>query len=152
MVSGVITNVSCYGASNGSIAVTNSLGSTVVIRNAANADVTANNGFYGPGVYTLIATASNGNSNGFCTATAYVTITEPILVTVSASSTNVSCNGLANGTITISGVSAGATTMIQKDGAGADLSAQTTFAPGTYLITATAPNGNANGNCTATRR
>ena len=116
----------------------------------SGADLSAQTTF-APGTYLITATAPNGNADGNLYGNKNrVTITEPILVTVSASSTNVSCNGLADGTITISGVSAGATTMIQLDGAGPDLSAQTTFAPGTYLITATAPNGNADGNCTAT--
>jgi hypothetical protein len=65
------------------------------------------------------------------------------LVTVSASSTNVSCNGLANGTITASG-SVGS--VITIDG----LAPAATYGPGLHTIVATAPNGNANGNCTAT--
>ena len=69
---------------------------------------------------------------------------------MSVSSTNVSCNGLANGTITISGLSLGATTIIQKDGVGSDLSGQSTFGPGTYVVTASAVNGNTNENCTET--
>ena len=103
-VSGIATNVSCFEASNGSIAVTNSLGSTVVITNSVNADVTANNGSYGPGVYTLTATASNGNSNGFCTATASVEITEPTAVTVSAPvNQTVTYGAPANYTVTAGG-------------------------------------------------
>jgi PKD repeat protein len=56
-----------------------------------------------PGTYTVVATAANGNDNGNCTATTTVTIGEPIEVTVSASATNVSCNGASDGTITASG-------------------------------------------------
>jgi hypothetical protein len=35
-VSGIPTNVSCQGEKNGSIAITNSIGSTVVVTNNAN--------------------------------------------------------------------------------------------------------------------
>jgi hypothetical protein len=45
---------------------------------------------YGPGTYTVVATAANGNADGDCTARTTVTIGEPIKVTVSASATNVS--------------------------------------------------------------
>jgi hypothetical protein len=150
-VSASATNVSCNGLTDGTITVSGlSAGATTIIQlDGAGADLSAQTTF-APGTYLITATAPNGNADGFCTTTASVTITEPIVVTVSASATNVSCNGAADGTITISGLSAGATTIIQLDGAGPDLSAQTTFAPGTYLITATAPNGNADGFCTAT--
>ncbi|MCC4214736.1 DUF7507 domain-containing protein, partial [Leeuwenhoekiella parthenopeia] len=95
--------------------------------------------------------ASNGNGNGICEATASVTITEPVAVTVAASSTNVSCNGAADGTITVSGLSAGASyTITLNGGDGTDLSGQSAFAPGTYTITASASNGNGNGICEAT--
>jgi hypothetical protein len=150
-VSASATNVSCNGLTDGTITISGlSAGTTTIIQlDGAGADLSAQTTF-APGTYLITASAPNGNADGFCTATASVTITEPIAVTVNASATNVSCNGLADGTITISGLSAGATTTIQLDGTGPDLSAQTTFAPGTYLITATAPNGNADGFCTAT--
>ena len=86
---------------------------TIIQKDGTGADLSAQTTF-GPGTYIITASAPNGNNNGNCTATATVTITEPIAVTVSATSTNVSCNGAADGTITISGVSAGATTIIQK--------------------------------------
>jgi len=102
-VSGIPTNVSCHGASDGSIAVTNSVGSTVVITDDLSADVTANNGAFGPGVYTITATLIGGVGSGVCTAPAVatVTITEPIAVTVSGLVTNVSCHGLGNGSISV---------------------------------------------------
>ncbi|WP_281321928.1 HYR domain-containing protein [Flavobacterium aestivum] len=145
------TNVSCHGLADGTISISGlSAGASTTIQlDGAGPDLSAQTTF-APGTYLITATAANGNADGFCTATTSVTITEPIEVTVSASKTNVSCHGLADGTISVSGVSAGASTTIQLDGAGPDLSAQTSFAAGTYLITATAPNGNADGFCTAT--
>ncbi|MES2239203.1 MAG: PKD-like domain-containing protein, partial [Bacteroidota bacterium] len=74
-VSGIATNATCFGEANGSIAVTNGEGSTVVITNAQN-QVVSNTGLVA-GTYTLTASAPNGNANGSCTATAQVTITQP---------------------------------------------------------------------------
>ena len=54
-VSGIATNVSCYGLSNGSITVSNSSGSTVVITNASNIAVPSTS--LPAGIYTLTATA-----------------------------------------------------------------------------------------------
>uniref|UniRef100_UPI0025BEB1DC DUF7507 domain-containing protein n=1 Tax=Leeuwenhoekiella sp. UBA6783 TaxID=1946747 RepID=UPI0025BEB1DC len=62
--------------------------------------------------------------------------------TVSAESTNVSCNGAADGTITVS-ASAGA--VITVNGNPYDASA--TYTPGVYTIRAEAANGNDNGVC-----
>ncbi len=79
-----------------------------------------------------------------------ITLTQPIQVTVSASSTDVTCTNEADGTISVTGLSAGATYIIQLNGTGPDLSGQTVFGPGTYLITASAPDGNNAGVCTET--
>ena len=150
-VSAAKTNVSCNGAANGTITVSGvSAGATTMIQlNGSGADLSGQATF-AAGTYVVTASAPNGNANGFCTATAPVTITEPVAVTVSAAATDVTCHGAANGIITISGLSAGATYIIQLNSTGTDLSGQATFGPGTYLITASAPNGNNNGVCTAT--
>jgi hypothetical protein len=92
-VSASATNVSCNGAADGTITASGSDGSVITINGLAPAAT------YGPGTYTVV-TAANGNADGDCTATTTVTIGEPIKVTVSASATNVSCNGAADGTIT----------------------------------------------------
>ncbi|RMA71606.1 immunoglobulin domain-containing protein, partial [Flavobacterium weaverense] len=134
------TNVSCNGAADGTITVSGvSAGATTTIKlNNTGADLSAQTKF-GPGTYTITAT------NGSCVTSKNVTITEPVIVTVTATATNVSCNGATDGTIIVSGVSAGATTTIKLNNAGADLSAQTKFAPGTYTITAT------NGSCVTSK-
>ena len=84
-----------------------------------------------PANYTGTATLTLTTSGGSCgTATAsktqlvdancqIITLTQPaVAVTVSAGKTNVSCAGAADGTITVSGVSAGATYIIQLNGTG----------------------------------
>ncbi|MDP3312706.1 MAG: hypothetical protein Q8S45_05070, partial [Lutibacter sp.] len=53
-----------------------------------------------------------------------------------STSTNVTCFGLGNGTITVSGLVQGETYIIQLNGVGSNLSGQSTFGPGTYVITA----------------
>ncbi|MFV8380050.1 gliding motility-associated C-terminal domain-containing protein, partial [Flavobacterium sp. LB3R33] len=74
-VSGIPTNVSCQGEKDGSIAITNSIGSTVVVTNNAN-EVVGSSGLPA-GTYTLTATSSIGNDGQTCSAISTVTITEP---------------------------------------------------------------------------
>ena len=77
------------------------------------------------------------DANG-CTDTEEVTITQPENVVLTVSHTNVSCNGLADGTITASAVPTSA--VITVDGVTYDPDA--TYGPGTYTVVATIPGGN----------
>ncbi|MEL1242462.1 SprB repeat-containing protein, partial [Flavobacterium sp. DGU99] len=145
-VSGIATNASCFGQADGSIAVTNSLGSTVVITNVNN-QVVSNTGLVA-GTYTLTATAPGGNEGQTCTATAQVTISQPqVAVSVSGIATNVSCFGEANGSIAVT-KSAGSTVVITN--ANNQVVSNTGLVAGTYTLTATAPGGNEGQTCTAT--
>ncbi|WP_035659021.1 SprB repeat-containing protein, partial [Flavobacterium seoulense] len=145
-VSGIATNASCFGQADGSIAVTNSLGSTVVITNAQN-QVVSNTGL-AAGTYTLTATAPGGNNGQNCTATAQVVISQPaIAVSVSGIATNASCFGQADGSIAVTS-SAGSTVVITN--AQNQVVSNTGLPAGTYTLTATAPGGNNGQNCTAT--
>ncbi|WP_068845941.1 gliding motility-associated C-terminal domain-containing protein [Flavobacterium chilense] len=74
-VSGVATNVSCSGGKDGSILVTNSPGSTVIIRNENN-EVVGNTNLPA-GTYTLTATSPVNTGNQTCSVTATVVITQP---------------------------------------------------------------------------
>ncbi|WP_264538263.1 gliding motility-associated C-terminal domain-containing protein [Flavobacterium sp. N1736] len=74
-VSGIASNVTCFGGNNGSILVTNSPGSTVVITNDKN-EVVGNSNLPA-GIYTLTALSAVNNGNQTCTATSIVTITQP---------------------------------------------------------------------------
>ncbi|MBF4518414.1 gliding motility-associated C-terminal domain-containing protein [Flavobacterium sp. ANB] len=73
-VSGIASNVTCFEGNDGSILVTNSPGSTVVITNENNTVVGNTN--LPAGTYTLTATSSI-NNDATCTATATVIITQP---------------------------------------------------------------------------
>ncbi|MDW8850998.1 gliding motility-associated C-terminal domain-containing protein [Flavobacterium sp. MMLR14_040] len=73
-VSGIASAVSCFGGDNGSILVTNTTGSTVVITNKENEIVGNSN--LPAGTYTLTASFPV-NENQTCSATATVIITQP---------------------------------------------------------------------------
>ena len=147
-VSGLATNVTCHGAANGFIAITHSIGSTLVIIDSNSIDVTANNGSLEPGDYTLTATASDGNGIGYCTSTASITIIEPIEVTVSGIATHITCYGSADGSIDIT-KSIGSTVVITNS-SNIDVTANNgTYGPDVYILTATAPNGNGTGYCSS---
>jgi hypothetical protein len=84
----------------------------------------------GAGTYTFTATDANG-----CTASTSITITEPTVVTISATSGAILCNGgTTNVTLTTGGGTGAITTSPSTTGLGA----------GTYTFTATDANG-----CTA---
>ncbi|KQB39789.1 gliding motility-associated C-terminal domain-containing protein [Flavobacterium aquidurense] len=74
-VTGVASNVTCLNGKDGSIMITNSPGSTVVIKNENN-EVVGNNNLPA-GTYTLIATSSVNTGNQTCSAIATVVITQP---------------------------------------------------------------------------
>ncbi|MGE6356908.1 gliding motility-associated C-terminal domain-containing protein, partial [Flavobacterium sp. NPDC079362] len=74
-VTGVVSNVTCFGGKDGLILVTNSPGSTVIIRNENNEVVSNSN--LPAGTYTLTATSSVNAGNETCSATATVVITQP---------------------------------------------------------------------------
>ncbi|WP_181161667.1 gliding motility-associated C-terminal domain-containing protein, partial [Flavobacterium sp. GSA192] len=145
-VSGIVSNVTCFGEANGSITVINSPGSTVVITNANNEIVSNTN--LAAGTYTLTATAPGGNQGQNCTATAQVTIGQPeIAVSVSGIATNATCFGEANGSIAVTN-SPGSTVVITN--ANNEIVSNTNLVAGTYTLTATAPGGNQGQNCSAT--
>ncbi len=92
------------------------------------------------GTYTITITDANG-----CTATASATVTEPPLLTVSATGTNATCNGVCDGSVS-SNASGGTApyTYNWDNGAGSNATANGLCA-NTYTVTVTDANG-----CTAT--
>jgi hypothetical protein len=135
------TNVSCHGQANATINASASAAAVITV-NSLPYLASAN---YAPGTYTVSASIANGNNSGFCTDSSVFTIIEPALVTLNASATNVTCNGAANGGITAS-AAGGATIKVN----GNAYNASALYAPGTYTVIASAPNGNNNGFCTDT--
>ena len=97
-VSASATNVSCNGAANGTITASSSAGSTITV----NGNPYVASATYGPGTYTVVASAPNGNNNGSCTATISVTISQPAVVpppTLSVANNCGSSNVTASGII-----------------------------------------------------
>ena len=133
-VSGIPTNVSCQGESDGSIAVTSSPGATVVITNQNN-EVVGNTNLPA-GTYTLTATSVVNGENETCTATATVVITEPnYRIKISGQIINVDTNTpIANVPVTL--IPQGTTTgPIQMRITGADGMYSFTGMPaGSYLV------------------
>jgi len=74
-VTGVVSNVTCFGGKDGLILVTNTPGSTVVIRNENN-EVVGNTNLPA-GTYTLTATSSVNSGSETCSATTTVVISQP---------------------------------------------------------------------------
>ena len=98
-------NVSCFGANNGTITITNPLGGYGTYGYSVNGGTT----WQGSGSFSGLAPATyNVRIRDAAHATceivlnAALVITQPAVLTASVASTNVTCNGANDGTITIS--------------------------------------------------
>ncbi|MFD2042627.1 T9SS type A sorting domain-containing protein, partial [Flavobacterium artemisiae] len=135
-------DVSCNGGSNGSatVAPTGGTGAYTYLwsNNAATATV---NGL-SAGTYSVIITDANS-----CTITQNFTIAQPAILAASeAGKTNVSCNGVANGTATVA-VTGGVTPYTYSwSPSGGTAATASGLAAGTYTVTVTDGNG-----CTITQ-
>ncbi len=127
------TNVTCFGEDDGTITASATGGATITVDGVAYDP----NATYGPGLYTVRAEAAGGNPGDICFDEEVITISEPDEVTLTASSTNVTCFGEDDGTITAS-ATGGAT--ITVDGVAYDPNA--TYGPGMYTVRAEAAGGN----------
>jgi len=130
------SNVSCSGGTDGSATASASGGTpgyTFLWSNGAN---TATTSALAAGTYTVTVTDNNG-----CTDTNTVAITEPtaIVATISSSS-NVSCNGLADGGATAT-ATGGTPAYTYSWSNGATLAVVSGLAAGTYSVTITDTNG-----------
>lgn len=93
------TNPSCNGDSTGTIDITNNGGTTPYTYLWSNTATTQNLDSLPVGPYNLTLTDGNG-----CTAALSVVLTEPSAISVSYSTTNVSCGGLNDGTASVAPV------------------------------------------------
>jgi len=92
------TGITCFGANNGTSTVTASGGTgayTYSWTPSGGTNSTATN--LSQGNYTASVTDANG-----CIATASVLVNEPLIISLTISSTSVTCNGLSNGTTSVS--------------------------------------------------
>jgi hypothetical protein len=131
------TNIACNGGSNGSAAVNVTGGTGPYTYSWSPSGGTGASAFgLGAGTYTVTVTDANG-----CVGTQSFTITQPPAFTISTSQTNISCNGGANGTasVTVSG-GTGPYTYSWAPSGGTGATA-TGLAAGNYLVTITDANG-----------
>gem|GEM_PF-678781 len=133
--SATATQITCNGAANGSATATASGGTGTKTFTWSNGQTGATANNLAPGTYTVTATDANG-----CTAQSSVTVTQPSALTASATATQISCNGLANGsaTATASGGTGSKTFSWSNGQSGATVN---NLAPGTFTVTATDANG-----------
>jgi gliding motility-associated-like protein len=133
------TNVTCNGLNNGTAIVTETGGTAPYTYLWSNGPTTANVSNLAPGTYSVIVSDANG-----CTAVDNVTITEPTLLVATTSSTNITCNGLNNGSASVIG-SGGTAPFTYSWSNGPTTANVSNLAPGTYSVTVTDANG-----CTVT--
>ncbi len=91
------TNVSCNGGTNGTATASASGGTAPYSYQWSNFGSGASQTGLAAGTYTVVVTDASG-----CTASGSYTVTEPTVIVVTETITNVSCNGGTNGSISIS--------------------------------------------------
>ena len=91
-----VKNVACWNETNGSVTITVSGGTAPITYLWSNGAVTKDLTNVGHGTYSVIIKDSKG-----CTATLSATVTQPTVLTVVPTSTNVSCKNGTNGSISL---------------------------------------------------
>lgn len=137
----VVTNVSCFGMTNGSATVTPTGGTAPYTYswNPGGQSTISSSGLPA-GVYTVTITDANG-----CTVNTFINITQPVLLTSTiTASSNVSCFSGSNGSATVA-VSGGTQFYTFLWSNGQTTSTATGFPAGTYSLLVTDANG-----CTST--
>jgi len=137
-VSGIPTYVSCYGSNGGAIDLTVTGGTPMYFYSWSNGMNTQDLTGLAAGTYSIIVTDGHG-----CQATASFTITEPPLLSASASAADAKCYGAATGSIA-SSVSGGTPSYTYLWSNGATSPDLTGVGAGTYSVTVTDSKG-----CTA---
>jgi subtilisin family serine protease len=135
VASGSSSNVSCFGASNGSASVSVSGGTSPYSYSWSNGGTGSSISGLTVGAYSVVVTDSKG-----CTANASATITQPPVLTSSASATNASCFGAANGSVTLS-VSGGTGAYSYSWSNGSTAQNLVAVVAGNYSVTVTDANG-----------
>ncbi|WP_165828934.1 T9SS type A sorting domain-containing protein [Flavobacterium sp. HTF] len=137
------TNVACNGTATGSATVSATGGTGAYTYSWAPSGGTADTATgLTAGTYTVTVTDANG-----CTATQSFTITEPTALIASATGqTNVSCNGGANGTATVSATGGTPGYTYSWAPSGGTAASANGLSAGTYTVTVTDANG-----CSATQ-
>ncbi len=134
-LSAVTTNASCHGGASGAINLSVSGGTSGYSYTWSNGAHTQDISGLSAGTYTVTVTDVNG-----CIASASYTVTQPAAITLSATSTNVSCNGGNNGAVNLT-VSGGTGSYRYNWSNGEDERNISGLSAGTYTVTVTDANG-----------
>jgi gliding motility-associated-like protein len=131
--SSIVTNtpVSCFGGNNGSLDITVTGGTPTYTYAWSNGANTQDISGLIAGTYTVTVTDQN-----FCVNTNSFVVTQPTIITLSATSTSVLCNGGATGSIDLT-VSGGTPTYTYLWSNGATNQDPTGLIAGTYTVTVT---------------
>ncbi|MES2621158.1 MAG: choice-of-anchor L domain-containing protein, partial [Bacteroidota bacterium] len=138
-VSLATTNLSCNAISTGAIVTIVTGGTSAYGFSWDDASILQNRSALAAGNYSLTVTDNNS-----CSATATTVITEPTAIQINANSTDITCNGLNNGSITLS-TTGGISPYSYNWGGGITTQNRTSLASSTYIVTVTDANL-----CTAT--
>ncbi len=95
-IAGTTTDVSCNGGANGVIDITVSGGTSPYSYSWSHGPVTEDVTALNAGSYTVVVTDANTCSNNMT-----FNISEPSIITIASTSSDVNCNGIADGTINI---------------------------------------------------
>ncbi|PCJ77885.1 MAG: hypothetical protein COA57_16390, partial [Flavobacteriales bacterium] len=140
------TNLLCNAVCIGQASITGSGGTTAYSYKWSNGSSTQNLSSLCIGTYTGTVTDANG-----CQATASVTITEPDVLSITTTGTNLLCNGVCTGQATAT-ASGGTTAYSYKWSNGTTTQNLTSLCIGTYTATVTDANGcQANASVTITQ-
>ena len=134
-ISSTKIDVNCFGNTNGSIDLTISGGTTPYTFNWSNGAVTQNISSLAAGTYDVTVTDAKN-----CTSTASITITQPAVLSVTSTITDVVCLGGSNGAVnlTVAGGVAPYTYLWSNGATTEDISS---LVAGNYNITVTDNNG-----------
>ncbi|MBN9299356.1 MAG: gliding motility-associated C-terminal domain-containing protein [Filimonas sp.] len=129
------TNVTCNGASNGMATATASGGTSPYTYSWSNGGTTATINNLPTGIYTCTITDANG-----CTTVVSTTVSQPSALEGSVSVTDVTCNGINDGTATVN-PSGGSALYSYRWSTGGTTQTINNLAPGIYTVTITDHNG-----------
>ncbi len=135
-LSGIVTNLDCYGNTSGAIDITVSGGTAPYTYSWSNGTSTEDLTGLAAGTYTVTVSDANG-----CTSTHSFTVTQPAQIVITVDSIiGQSCNGISDGAIYIS-ISGGFTPYTYNwtgpNGFTASTQDIDSLAPGTYYLTVT---------------
>ncbi len=127
------TNVSCFGANDGTVTVT-ATGGTANYTYGWTPAEPATNAITGLGPNTYDVTITDANS---CTTTQTATVTEPTALVLATSKTDLRCNGISTGAITVTATGATSPYSYNWNPTQGNVSTASSLAAGNYIITVT---------------